>query len=152
VGVPADRLALLVAVLARRCGVDVTRHDVYLSLAGGASVEEPALDLAVALALASTAQDRTIDPGTVACGEVTLLGGLRPVRGLERRLREAARLGFRRAIVPAGDEAERLRGGVPGSSGTLEVIAVATLRDALSVSAAAHPRVTPLASEPVPLG
>jgi DNA repair protein RadA/Sms len=115
-------------------------------------VEEPALDLAVALALASTAQDRAIDPGTVACGEVTLLGGLRPVSGLERRLREAARLGFRRAIVPAGDEASRIRDGVAGTAGTLEVVAVATLRDALAAMAPTDPKVTAPLSEPVPLG
>jgi DNA repair protein RadA/Sms len=152
VGVPADRLALLVAVLARRCGVDVSRHDVYLSLAGGASVEEPALDLAVALALASTAQDRAIHPGTVACGEVTLLGGLRPVRGLERRLREAARLGFRRAIVPTGEETERMGGGLAGPAGTLEVLAVPTLRDALAAVASDAPRPARTPVEPVPLG
>jgi DNA repair protein RadA/Sms len=152
VGVPADRLALLVAVLARRCGLDVTRHDVYLSLAGGASVEEPALDLAVALALASTARDRAIDAGTVACGEVTLLGGLRPVRALERRLREAARLGFRRAIVPAGDESERVGREVPGPAGMLEVVAVATLREALGAITAGGPTMPLPPSEPVPLG
>src|SRR5262249_52887570 len=122
VGVPADRLALLVAVLARRCGVDVARHDLYLSLAGGASVEEAALHLAAALALASSASDMPIAPGTVACGEVTLLGGLRPVRGLERRLREAARLGFRRAIVPAGEETERLGRRIDGPDGDLVVV------------------------------
>lgn len=152
VGVPADRLALLVAVLARRGGVDVSRHDVYVSLAGGASVDEPALDLAVAVALASTARDAPIEPGTVACGEVTLLGGLRPVRGLERRLREAARLGFRRAIVPAGEEADRLGRRLPGAAGTLEVVAVETLRDALaSVRLPARPS-TRTPTEPVPLG
>jgi DNA repair protein RadA/Sms len=152
VGIPADRLALLVAVLARRCGLDVTRHDVYLSLAGGASVEEPALDLAVALALASTARDRAIDAGTVACGEVTLLGGLRPVRALERRLREAARLGFRRAIVPVGDESERVGREVRGPAGTLEVMAVATLREALGAITAGGPAMPRPPTEPVPLG
>lgn len=152
VGVPADRSALLLAVLARRCGVDVTRHDVYLSLAGGASVEEPALDLAVALALASTAQDHAIDAGTVACGEVTLLGGLRPVRGLERRLREAARLGFRRAIVPAGEEADRIGSSVAGSSGMLEVVAVGSLRDALAAVGAGGPREARHHAQAVPLG
>lgn len=152
VGVPADRLALLVAVLARRCGVDVSRHDLYLGLAGGASVEEPALDLAVALALASTAQDLPIDPGTVACGEVTLLGGLRPVRGLERRLREAARLGFRQAIVPTGEEAARLGGGVVGPAGDLRVTAVATLREALVALRASAPVVARHQADPVPLG
>jgi len=152
VGVPADRLALLVAVLGRRCGVDVSRHDVYLSLAGGASVEEPALDLAVALALASTARDRPIDPGTVACGEVTLLGGLRPVRGLERRLREAARLGFRRAVVPAGDEASRLGDRLPGAPDGFEVVGVATLREALAAVRADPPAVSRIPVDPVPLG
>jgi DNA repair protein RadA/Sms len=152
VGVPADRLALLVAVLARRCGVDVSRHDLYLSLAGGASVEEPALDLAAALAIASTARDEPIDPGTVACGEVTLLGGLRPVRGLERRLREAARLGFRQAIVPAGEESDRLGGRVPGpSGGHLEVLAVGTLREAIAATRSGSRGVGRPISDPVPM-
>jgi DNA repair protein RadA/Sms len=135
VGVPADRLALLVAVLGRRCGLDVSHQDLYVSLVGGATVNEPALDLAVALALASTARDVSLPPGTVACGEVSLLGSLRPVQGLERRLREAARLGFRQAIVPAGDDSERLGPVIagPGSS-QLRIIAVETLREALARS------------------
>jgi DNA repair protein RadA/Sms len=135
VGVPADRLALLVAVLGRRCGLDVANQDLYVSLVGGATVNEPALDLAVALALASTARDVSLAPGTVACGEVSLLGSLRPVQGLERRLREAARLGFRQAIVPAGDDSQRLGAAIrgPGSS-QLRIIAVETLREALARS------------------
>lgn len=152
VGVPSDRLALLVAVLARRCGVDVSRHDLYLSLAGGASVEEPALDLAVALAIASTAQDIAVDAGTVACGEVTLLGGLRPVRGLERRLREAARLGFRRAIVPAGEEADRPGTVLAGAAGDMQVVAVRTLREALAVSRVAVTTTSHAPLDSVPLG
>lgn len=152
VGVPSDRLALLVAVLARRCAVDVSRHDLYLSLAGGASVEEPALDLAVALAIASTAQDVAIDAGTVACGEITLLGGLRPVRGLERRLREAARLGFRKAIVPVGEESERLGSSIAGPGGDLRVVAVSTLREALAVSGVAPATTSHAPRDPVPLG
>ena len=75
-------------------------HDVYANLAGGLTVGEPGLDLPLALALASSLRDRPVAPGTVAIGEVGLLGELRPVAGLERRLREAARLGFDRAIVP----------------------------------------------------
>lgn len=99
-GVDSNRVALLVAVLARRCGIDLSNHDLYVSLAGGATVAEPALDAALALALASAARDRLLLPGTVACGEVSLLGELRPCRGIDRRLREAARLGFGRALVP----------------------------------------------------
>jgi DNA repair protein RadA/Sms len=130
-GVDSSRVALLLAVLARRCGIDMSSRDVYLSLAGGASVEEPAVDLAVALALASSARDRSVASAGICCGEVSLLGELRPVRGLERRLREAARLGFRRALVPADIQTGGSRGApdfvVPG----LDILAVHTLGEAL---------------------
>ena len=126
-GCDPNRLALLVAVLGRRAGIAIGGQDLYASLAGGFSVAEPALDLPLALALASSHRDRALDPATVVCGEVGLLGELRPVAGLERRLREAARLGFARAIVPAGDGATRPV--VPG----FEVVGVSTLREALAV-------------------
>jgi DNA repair protein RadA/Sms len=128
-GVDPNRLALLLAVLGRRAGVGLASHDVYANLAGGLSVAEPGLDLPLALALASSLRDLPVEPGTVAAGEVGLLGELRVVGGLERRLREAARLGFRRAIVPAG------RGRAPSVAG-LDVIAVATLRDAIRAALA----------------
>jgi DNA repair protein RadA/Sms len=124
-GVDPNRLALLLAVLARRAGLAVGSQDVYANLAGGLAVAEPGLDLPLALALASSFRDRAIPPGTVAVGEVGLLGELRPVAGLERRLREAARLGFERAIV-----ARPARTAVPSIDG-LEVVAVGTLRDAV---------------------
>jgi DNA repair protein RadA/Sms len=125
-GIDPNRLALLVAVLGRRAGIGLGGHDVYANLAGGLTLDEPALDLPVSLALASSFRDRPIRPGTVAIGEVGLLGELRPVGGLERRLREAARLGFARAIVPRGSR----DGPRPVVEG-LEVVAVASLRDAL---------------------
>jgi DNA repair protein RadA/Sms len=126
-GVDRDRLALLIAVLARRGGVDTSSRDVYASLTGGLTVAEPALDLPLALAIASSRLDRAIDAGTLACGEVSLLGEIRPVPGLERRLREAARLGFRRAIVPdMPTHASRSRG-----SADLELTTVASLREAM---------------------
>src|SRR5437773_5443760 len=123
-GIDPTRLALLLAVLGRRAGVGLGSHDVYANLAGGLTVAEPGLDLAVALALASSLRDRPVDRGTIAVGEVGLLGELRPVSGLDRRLREAARLGFERAIVPAGG---RAGAGVEGS----RAVRVATLRDAV---------------------
>lgn len=126
-GLDANRLDLLVAVLGRRAGVGLGSHDVYASLAGGLRVDEPALDLAVAAALASSLRDRPIDRGTVAIGEVGLLGELRPVAGLERRLREAARLGFRRAVVPRGGRSDG-----DGISG-IETVRVASLREALDL-------------------
>jgi DNA repair protein RadA/Sms len=123
-GIDPTRLALLLAVLGRRAGVGLGSHDVYANLAGGLTVAEPGLDLAVALALASSLRDRPVDRRTIAVGEVGLLGELRAVSGLDRRLREAARLGFERAIVPAG----RLVGA--NVDGIL-VVPVANLRDAL---------------------
>jgi len=125
-GLDQNRLALLVAVLGRRAGVALGSHDVYANLAGGLVLDEPALDLPLAIALASSFRDRPVQPGTVAIGEVGLLGELRSVSGLERRLREAARLGFTRAIVPRAG-----RGGPAPVVDGLEVVAVGTLREAL---------------------
>jgi len=127
IGLDPARLALLVAVLGRRAGIGLGSHDVYANLAGGLSADDPALDLPVAIALASSFRDRPVAPGTVAAGEVGLLGELRGIGGLERRLREAARLGFRRAIVPRPGRGTPL----PAVAG-LEVVAVATARDAIA--------------------
>jgi DNA repair protein RadA/Sms len=99
-GLDSNRLSLLVAVLGRRAGIALASHDAYANLAGGLSVDEPGLDLPLALALASSLRDVPVPSSVVAIGEVGLLGELRTVGGLERRLREAARLGFTRAIVP----------------------------------------------------
>ena len=128
-GVDPNRVALLIAVLGRRAGIGLASHDVYVNLAGGLTVGEPGLDLPIALALASSLRDRPIGERTVAIGEVGLLGELRPVTGVERRLREAARLGFRRALVP-----RPARGGAPPSVPGIEVIAVGTLREAVSAA------------------
>jgi DNA repair protein RadA/Sms len=92
-------------------------------------VADPGLDLPLAIALASTLRDRPVRPGTVAFGEVGLLGELRAVGGTERRLREAARLGFGRALVP------RTRSESP-AVGDIEVVPVATVRDALGAALA----------------
>jgi DNA repair protein RadA/Sms len=136
-GIDPTRLALLLAVLGRRAGVGLGTHDVYANLAGGVSVAEPGLDLAVALALASSLGDRPIDARTVAVGEVGLLGELRPVAGLERRLREAARLGFHRAIVPAGRDGPTA---IPG----MTVVAAENLRDALKAALGSADRADPV--------
>jgi DNA repair protein RadA/Sms len=130
-GVDANRVALLVAVLARRAGVGLASHDIYVNLAGGLTVDEPGLDLPLALALASSLRDRPIAVGTVAIGEVGLLGELRSVVGLERRLREAARLGFVRAIVPRPGRGPEIPV-IPG----VDLIAVGSLREAIEVALA----------------
>lgn len=96
-GVPRGRVELLRAVIERHAGVV---GDAYVSVAGGFAVTEPAVDLAVAMALVSAASGTVVDPATVICGEVGLAGEVRGIAEVERRLADAARLGFDRAIVP----------------------------------------------------
>ncbi len=103
-GIDDARLALLLAVLDRRGGVDLVSRDVYVNVAGGVRVVEPGSDLALALALASSRLDRPVAADVAACGEIGLGGELRRVTRLELRVAEAARLGFRRLLVPAGAE------------------------------------------------
>jgi DNA repair protein RadA/Sms len=128
-GLDVNRLVLLIAVLARRGGIDVASRDVYASLAGGLTLSEPALDLPLALAIAASQRDKALPVDMLACGEVSLLGEVRPVRGLDRRLREAARLGFGRALVPAAPGVAD--GGLPTG---LELVRVGTLREALDAA------------------
>ncbi|HUJ62452.1 MAG TPA: DNA repair protein RadA [Kofleriaceae bacterium] len=100
-GVDGNRVSLLLAVLAQRAACDVLDRDVFVNVAGGVRLGEPAIDLGVACAIASSARGRAIDAGTVLFGEIGLAGEVRAVTLCEQRLAEAARLGFRRAIVPA---------------------------------------------------
>jgi DNA repair protein RadA/Sms len=100
-GVDANRLQLLSAVLGKRVGLPLGGQDLFVNIVGGLKVDEPAVDLAVVGAIASSFRDIPIDPNTVMIGEVGLSGELRSVGDLPRRLNEAARLGFSRAIVPA---------------------------------------------------
>jgi len=101
-GLDAARVAMVLAVLERRGRVPLASRDVYTATVGGVRLAEPGVDLAVALAVASAAADRALPPDLVAVGEVGLAGDLRPVASISRRLAEAARLGFTRALVPAG--------------------------------------------------
>jgi DNA repair protein RadA/Sms len=100
VGWDTARLAMVIAVLDARCGLQLSGHDVYLSVAGGLRVSEPAADLAVAAALVSSLADRAAPEATLFFGEVGLSGEVRPVNAREARLREAAKLGFTSAILP----------------------------------------------------
>ncbi len=100
VGWDAGRLSMLLAVLESRCGLSLGANDVYLNIAGGLRIAEPAADLAVAAALASAATDRPTDAETVYFGEVGLSGEVRQVAQAEARLREAQKLGFAAAVLP----------------------------------------------------
>jgi len=100
-GFDTNRLQLLVAVLQKRVGLGLGSQDIYANVVGGLRISEPAADLPLAIAVASSFKDRRVEPRTVAIGEIGLSGELRSVGQLERRLLEAKRLGFERAIVPA---------------------------------------------------
>jgi DNA repair protein RadA/Sms len=100
VGWDSGRLSMLLAVLESRCGMGLGMNDVYLNVAGGLRITEPAADLAVAAALVSAATDRPTDPGAVYFGEVGLSGEVRQVAQAESRLREAKKLGFEAATLP----------------------------------------------------
>lgn len=111
-GLEDARVALLLAVLDRRSRIDLLSHDVYAKAAGGVRVAEPAADLGIALAIASSRLDRAVPPDTAAIGEIGLGGEIRRVSRLDVRLAEAARLGFRRLLVPEvghREQAERKR-------------------------------------------
>jgi DNA repair protein RadA/Sms len=101
-GIDAGRLALLLAVLEQRVGLATSRSEVYALIAGGLSLTEPAGDLGLVLAVASARQGEPFPADTVAVGEVGLGGEIRPVARIGQRLAEAARLGFRQAVVPRG--------------------------------------------------
>ncbi|GAA4287206.1 DNA repair protein RadA [Georgenia daeguensis] len=130
-GVDSSRVAMTLAVLQSRLGANIAASDVYVSTVGGARAVEPAVDLAVALALISAATQRPLDPTMIAVGEVGLTGDVRTTVGVQRRLAEAARLGFSRALVPAQGSGDLQR--VPG----MTVRPVENLHEAVELSGVA---------------
>lgn len=129
-GIDINRLLLTVAVLSRRVGVRLGEQDVFVNVVGGIKVSEPAADLAIAAAIASSVQDVSVRADTVLIGEVGLSGELRMVGQMPARLREAAKLGFKKAVVP-----RRLRRGEPWPD-DIQVIEARSLRQALEQSLA----------------
>ncbi len=126
-GIDLNRLLLLTAVLTKRVGMGLSNQDIYVNIVGGLKISEPAVDLAVAAAIASSFRDVQVDPECVLIGEVGLSGELRSVGQLERRLSEAAKLGFKRAIYPPTGRKPRLPDGLKGLS-------VATLQEAIGAA------------------
>jgi len=126
-GVDLNRLFLTLAVLSRRAGYRVEDMDVFVNVVGGLRIQEPAADLAVAAAIASSIKDKAIPADMALIGELGLSGELRAVSQIEQRLQEAAKLGFRRVVVP-----KRLRDGATPSKG-LETVPARTLQEALKV-------------------
>jgi DNA repair protein RadA/Sms len=126
-GVDGNRVAMLLAVMSRHAGVALAEYDVYVNLVGGLAISETATDLPVALALASSLRDAPLDAGLVVFGELGLTGEVRPVPYGEERLRELAKQGYTRAIVPRQNTP---RAGIAG----LRLQPVATLAEALGAA------------------
>lgn len=122
-GIESGRVSMNLAVLAERCGLKLTDKEVYVATVGGMKIAEPAADLAVAMALASTAAKRALPAGLVSIGEVGLGGEVRRVPQLTQRLAEAERLGFRQAIVPKGCAYDR--------PGNMKIFEVSNLSEAI---------------------
>jgi len=128
VGIDGNRLSLLLAVMSRRLsGLKIGQADVYASCAGGLRLNEPALDLALVLAVASSRRDTGVEPGLAACGEVGLGGEIRSVGQLEPRLKELAKMGFRKVLVPA-------HGPKLPDLGDLKIVPVSSLVQALGAA------------------
>ncbi|MEO1394768.1 MAG: DNA repair protein RadA [Cyanobacteria bacterium J06634_5] len=126
-GVEHNRLLQILAVLEKRVGIPLSKLDAYVASSGGLNVGEPAADLGIAVAVAASFRDRIIDPELVLIGEVGLGGQIRPVSQMELRLKEAAKLGFKRALVPKGQK----RGGMG-----MEVTEVGRVVDAIATALA----------------
>ncbi len=124
VGWDTGRLAMVLAVLEARCGVSFAGKDVYLNVAGGLRINEPAADLAVAAALVSSAFDMPLPPETVVFGEISLSGDVRAVGRSDARLKEAAKLGFKKAITP-----RPLKRDQANENSALPIIAIKALPD-----------------------
>lgn len=121
-GIEYNRLLQILAVLEKRLGIPLSKLDAYVASSGGLSVAEPAADLGVAIALAASFRDRLVDPTTIVIGEVGLGGQVRSVSQTELRLKEALKLGFKRAIIPKGQSFPSL---------DIEIIPVARVADAI---------------------
>ena len=126
-GVEHNRLHQIVAVLERRLGLDFSRQDVYVNVVGGLRIDEPAADLAIAIALIGSHRNLAVKSGTVVAGEIGLTGEIRQVRQCQNRLQEAARIGFKRFLIP---DMELPPQGIPDPS-QLQTLPVATISDAI---------------------
>ena len=126
-GVDRQRIAMLVAVLHKRIGMNIGDSDVFVNITGGVRVDEPGIDLGIVMAIVSNHRDIAIDPYTVLIGEVGLGGEVRPVAHIDKRLREAAKLGFKRVILP-----ETNRKGLELTE-DIELFGAKNLLDALSI-------------------
>jgi DNA repair protein RadA/Sms len=126
-GIDHNRLALLVAVLEKRVGLSMLHQDIFVNAVGGVRIDEPAVDLAIATAVASSFLDKPVDPYTILLGEIGLTGEVRAVSRTDIRVKEAAKLGFRRCLLPQSN-AERL-----ATIASIKILGVRSVQDVLDV-------------------
>ncbi len=130
-GFDYNRMAMLIAILEKRAGYFFSNMDCYLNIVGGLRADEPASDLAVAVALISSLKDTVIDSETIVFGEIGLAGEIRTVNNCEQRIKESERLGFKRCIIPR----QNMKGLSKSSFTDIEVIGVRNVREAFEVAA-----------------
>jgi DNA repair protein RadA/Sms len=126
IGVDPNRVSLLVAVLEKKVGMSLANQDIFVNVAGGVKVDEPAVDLGIVSAVASSSLDRPIPSKTMVIGEVGLAGEVRGIHQAEIRLREAAKLGFRRCLLP---ETNRTR--LANDFGEMEIVGIRSVEETL---------------------
>jgi DNA repair protein RadA/Sms len=125
---------MVLAVLEAHCGIRLSAHDVYLNVAGGLRIQEPAADLAAAAALVSSLSNAPLPSDAVYFGEISLSGGVRPVSQAAARLKEAEKLGFARAVLPQA----RIDASGEGALSLVSIATLATLVDAITASGRAQ--------------
>ena len=125
-GIDYNRVLQILAVLEKRIGLNLSKQDVYVNVIGGLEIDEPAADLGVALAVATCARDVIVSPDTVIVGEIGLSGEIRSVNNLQKRIKEAEKLGFKKIIVPASNKISS------DEFGEINVISVERLMDAIA--------------------
>jgi len=123
IGVDHNRVSLLAAVMEKVCGLHLGNHDIFINVAGGVKLDEPAVDLGIISSLMSSFLNRSIDAGTVVCGEVGLTGEVRTVGRMDERIKEAARMGFSRCILPGASS------NGAGTGTQMTRVAIGTIKD-----------------------
>lgn len=125
IGIDYNRLSLLIAVLEKRAGLSLSNQDAYINVVGGIRIDEPAADLGIALSVVSSYKNIAIPADTIVIGEVGLTGEIRSVSSIEKRIKEADKMGFKTCIIPENNK-KQLK-----YKGNINVIGVNNIRDAI---------------------
>ncbi len=124
-GIDYNRISMILAILEKRLDIQTGRQDVYVNAVGGIRIDEPAIDLAVALAIVSSLRNHPLDMQTIIIGEIGLTGEIRPVNLIEKRISEAEKLGFKKAVIPYGNLKQ-----IKSAAATIKIIGVKSIAQA----------------------